>query len=186
MDRKDINNLSELLEFVQQDFSKVTSSNDRGLLCSELGGLLSSNWLYFVEGTDLWENFLSVCSDLKELIEVIYRAKGYNGMVHYSKSYLFRCPSNSPEDTFTSNLVFNPDRVSMVSISFSLKDRSWLTKEMVGAVLILFSLLEGYPTEWLKSCKECNKIFAQKTARTKMFCSVYCKNKHNLRLKHGR
>ena len=52
-----------------------------------------------------------------------------------------------------------------------------------ATLVFIFDLFNDLPFDRFKKCPECEKLFIQKTAKEKIYCSVLCKNRYIVKQK---
>ncbi len=210
MDRKKLGKLQDLLDFAQQDFEDISGANRRSTIHE--GGVLFGN-IFFLYSSRLhssmrgvtswsaiWEELLNVCDNSVVLFRNIIEASKKEGFIQYKKYINFShnrdvtgrkiyeqypAPRGSVISEQNSKIgarIFNDYEIKFVQAEADGYEKS-SPMEINFNPDTIFDLLEGIPVDRLKTCLECDKIFIQKTARERKYCSDLCKNRHNLKTK---
>ncbi|NTV51285.1 MAG: hypothetical protein HGA69_00410 [Desulfobulbaceae bacterium] len=189
MDKKNLDDLQDFLDFVQQDFDKVDERKRESLIVKGIEyEFVAFSFLQFVDKSPLitkesWESLVSAKKDVLNVLRHIIKITQDGGFFVYDKTTIFsqsmagdgvfiQCTENSVSlQSFHEITVIMPGQAESFKLKTSFNP------------YILFDRLEGVSHSRLKVCPECETIFVQKTAREKKYCSDFCKNKHHLKLK---
>ncbi len=204
MNRRKLDKLIDLLLFIQQDFGEV-SSGDKYKTIIE-GGSFFQNFLSETPGgvhidVDVpwqlrllrdaqlhpemaWESLLKVCENSLELFRLIIQTTEKEGFFTYTKEMAVNCASGSKKYEQLPLVEYHQPPNHKVFISWP-DDKEKRSVTINYKPRVIFDLLDGLPFDRLKTCIECGKIFIQKTARERKYCSDLCKNRHNLKLKNA-
>jgi len=207
MDRKQIDKLQNLLDFIQQDWEKVEQDWGERSYADKINTIFESS---VVEGSAMFELLLPVmlreksksespdintdtalkllissCEKSVTVFRHIIATSQNNGSIRFTRRVEVNCPEG--KTSF--------EQVNFTRHSYSAADlpdkEIWFSWEGLNNPFqikfpkpeFIFDLLEGLPITRLKKCDQCETIFFQKTARKKKYCSDLCKNRHNLELK---
>ncbi|MCP3928730.1 MAG: hypothetical protein GY705_06470 [Bacteroidetes bacterium] len=200
--QKKLYKLDEILSFVQKDFSIAKSLNEQYGYLREFGVIFNSrpvmkvlvHWpeteLDSVVRSDdtqtfnrFWKIMIQVCNDTVKLVNTFIFANKNKTYLTYRREIAFLCE----EDVFSSFDLDIDGLKPIMKVDIHHLDKKENTSISVSSKMkMMFDLVEGVPTDRLKICPVCDKVYIQKTAREKKYCSDYCKNIHNKKIKEER
>ena len=201
MNKRRIEHLEQLVEFIQKDFHDISDGNEQHSLMA-LGSKLLGQPFYLVRdpeqtaGFSSWEELADQSKRLKELLEIIFFTTLKNGFLFYDRPMILPC-LKSTFSVYQQSFAPKTDKKYRVWAFFSKgepveKGEFETLSEHPLEVYIdatgfaVLDALQELPFDRLKICPTCWKYFIQKTAREKKFCSDYCKVKKHVEGKKDR
>lgn len=193
MNTENLDKLEKFLDFIQNDFGSFASYSEsqvRELVDDAVSaGLISIHNLLvpasFFAGNDPFLDYESafnlvanVSSGAVTILEKTIEALEVVGEIKFKNPVMVR---KAGRETF----VQEPDifRDELHKVFFKSGGSVEEVFETKCRPDIVFNKLEGIPHNRLKKCLDCGKMFVQKTAREKKFCSDLCKNRYNIKLR---
>lgn len=171
MNKKKLEKLDRLVEFVQQDFGQITGDNERTKILLEGGDLFQSNLFLNAEDNSTtgypWKFLCELSGNTKELLEKVILAREQKGFIGFRSYFRLYCDQSDTENRYMLERGIEPGTaVNKVKITIALDEIEFF--EIYPSAQVVFDLLTDLPAARLKNCLYCGKVFIQKTAREKI------------------